>query len=191
MPYDHITSQLFQVLKSNTWLGNYLKSVRHVESRAAAARSCWSVTSKSLHPDVIKDPMHGSKRKPLNSISEEKRNSKTFLFLVSGRPTYKFNCTAIYRCYIAFNHFNPCKTILRPFSMLCLRILTAKLARLPLIQESRWSQNASVYKNDNFVDVDDDDDNDVDMATFVVVCQVGKPLITYFRKHLSKHISAI
>ena len=66
MPYDHITSQLFQVLKSNTWLGNYLKSVRHVESRAAAARSCWSVTSKSLHPDEIKDPMHGSKRKPLN-----------------------------------------------------------------------------------------------------------------------------
>ena len=79
MPYDHITRQLFQVLKSNTWLGNYLKSVRHVESRAAAARSCWSVTSKSLHPDVIKDPMHGSKRKPLNSISEEKRNSSSIV----------------------------------------------------------------------------------------------------------------
>ena len=113
MPYDHKTKQLSQVLKSNTWLGNYLKSVRHVESRAAAARSCWSVTSKSLHPDVIKDPMHGSKRKPLNSISEEKRNSKTFLFLVSGRPTYQFNCTAIYRCNILLSTTS---THVRPFS---------------------------------------------------------------------------
>ena len=93
MPYDHITRQLFQVLKSNTWLGNYLKSVRHVESRAAAARSCWSVTSKSLHPDVIKDPMQANKGKLLDFHLGGKLKFKNIslrlgsLFLVQLHPS--------------------------------------------------------------------------------------------------------
>ena len=47
--------------KWNPNVKRLLKSVQ-AESRPVAS---WSATSKSLHPDVIKDPMHGNKGKPL------------------------------------------------------------------------------------------------------------------------------
>ena len=47
--------------KCNPNVKRLLKSVQ-VECRPVAS---WSATSKSLHPDVIKDPMHSNKGNPL------------------------------------------------------------------------------------------------------------------------------
>ena len=62
----------------------FLKFVQ-VESRPVAS---WSATSKSLHPDVIKDPMHDNKGKPLK-------------FRLGGKLKIKKNSPCFFSCYVS------------------------------------------------------------------------------------------